>query len=348
VSSAPVVVEELSSGGEAEWDAFVAAHPDRSHYHRSGWASVIRDAFRQRPLYRLARCEGRIEGVLPLVAFAHPLFGRYLVSLPFLNRGGILSATPRARDALLAEARSLVDVTRSRFCELRHVRGIDPSLPARETKVSMALDVRTGRDLLWRAIGPKVRNLVRKAERSGLTVREGDPATDLDAFYDVFASNMRELGTPVYTRRFFRECFRIFPRDLRLSVVEREGRVVAGGICVRESDFTEIHWAASDHRELAHSPNMLLYWDCIGHAADHGVAAFCFGRSTVDSGPYRFKRQWGAEPTPLRWEYLLAPGQALPSLNPDSPKFRLATRVWRRLPLPVTRWLGPPIVRHLP
>jgi FemAB-related protein (PEP-CTERM system-associated) len=348
VSEAAVAVEELAPAALEEWDAFVAGHPEHSHYHRAGWAAVIGAAFGRRTFYRLARFGGQVEGVLPLVAFAHPLFGRYLVSVPFLNRGGILCTTERAKVALLEEARSVMARTRSSFCELRHVRGIDPSLPARETKVSMALDVRAGRDALWKSIGSKVRNLVRKAERDGLTVRDGRPDSDLDGFYAVFAANMRDLGTPVYSPRFFRECFRVFPRDLRLNVVERDGRIAAAGICVREGPFTEMHWAASDRRELAHSPNMLLYWDAIAHAADTGVAEFCFGRSTVDSGPYRFKRQWGAVPTPLRWEYLLAPGAQLPSLNPDSPKFRLATRVWRRLPLCVTLRLGPPIVRHLP
>lgn len=343
-----LTVEELTPGGGAEWDAFVASHPRRSHYHRAGWAEVIRNAFRQRPLYRLARVEGRIEGVLPLVAFASPWFGRYLVSVPYLNRGGILASTQRARQVLVAEARRLLEVTRSDFCELRHVHRSDPALPAREGKVSMSLPVDVGPDALWSGVGAKVRNLVRKAEKSGLTVREGDPAKDLDGFYDVFARNMRELGTPVYTKRFFEEAFRVFPDDLRLSLVEGNAGVAAAGVCIREGDFTEIHWAASRRELLSQSPNMLLYWEAISQAARTGVKEFCFGRSTEGSGPHRFKKQWGARPTPLEWEYLLAPGKGMPGLNPDNPKFRLATRVWRRLPLAWTRILGPPIVRYLP
>jgi FemAB-related protein (PEP-CTERM system-associated) len=202
--------------------------------------------------------------------------------------------------------------------------------------------------VLWKEIGAKVRNLVRKAEKSDLTVREGDPARDLDGFYDVFAENMRELGTPVYAKRFFREVFREFPDSLRLTVVEAGSRLVASGICIRDGGFTEIHWAASSRDYLRYSPNMALYWEAISHAADQGLTEFCFGRSTEDSGPYRFKKQWGAQPTRLRWEYLLPEGGGMPGLNPDNPKFRLATRVWQKLPLPVTRLLGPPIVRHLP
>jgi hypothetical protein len=159
---------------------------------------------------------------------------------------------------------------------------------------------------------------------------------------------MRELGTPVYSPRFFREVCREFPDDVRLSVVEGESGVAAAALCVTEGGFTEIHWAASLREMLPFSPNMLLYWEAIAHAADRELSEFCMGRSTEGSGPHRFKTQWGAVPTRLRWEYVLPDGAELPGLNPDNPKFRLAVHVWQRLPLPLTRWLGPPIVRHLP
>jgi FemAB-related protein (PEP-CTERM system-associated) len=282
------------------------------------------------------------------VGFSSPLFGRYLISVPFLNRGGILAANDAARDALVADARELLVSTRSDFVELRHVRGIDPSLPARETKVSMAIPLVPDRDELWKNVGSKVRNLVRKAEKAGLTVRDGDPARDLDAFYDVFAENMRDLGTPVYSPRFFREVVREFGDSLRMNVVEDGTTVAAAGICVAHGGLTEIHWAASRKEYLKSSPNMLLYWDAISHAASQGLSTFCFGRSTVDSGPYRFKKQWGAEPTPLRWEYLLAPGKDLPGLNPDNPKFKAAVAMWQKLPVGLTKVVGPGIVRHLP
>ncbi|MCA9751455.1 MAG: FemAB family PEP-CTERM system-associated protein [Gemmatimonadetes bacterium] len=343
-----IEVVALTPEIEADWDEFVTAHAEGTHYHRAGWARVIRQAFGQEPLYRAVRSAGRIEAVLPLVAFANPLFGRYLVSVPYLNRGGILSENARAHEALVLEARRLLAETRSSFCELRHVEAKHPEWPARESKVSMSIDVSSGKDELWKSIGPKVRNLVRKAEKSGLVTREGEPSRDLPLFYDLFAENMRDLGTPVYSPTFFREVCREFPDSVRLNVVEGEDGPAAAGICVRHGDFVEMHWAASRRELLKLSPNMALYWDSISWAADHGIREFCFGRSTEGSGPWRFKKQWGAEPTRLHWEYLLPEGGELPGLNPDNPKYKLAVRVWSRLPLPVTRWLGPPIVRHLP
>jgi FemAB-related protein (PEP-CTERM system-associated) len=339
-------VESLTPEREVAWDAFVLAQGG-SHYHRAGWARVFRNAFGREAHYRVALRGETIEGILPVVAFASPLFGRFLVSVPFLNRGGILASTDEAAHALRSEAAELVTRTRSAFCELRHVDRRFPDLPVRDAKVSMSLALPEDPDVLWKAVGSKVRNLVRKAEKAGLAPRPGTPA-DLDAFQDVFARNMRDLGTPVYSPRFFREVFREFPDDTSLTIVERDGVVASAGILVEQGGFTEIHWAASRREMLRESPNMLLYWECLANSVKRGKTEFCFGRSTEGSGPHRFKKQWGAEATRLHWEYVLAPGAELPGLNPDNPKYRLAIDVWRRLPLSLTRAIGPSIVRHLP
>ncbi len=343
-----VTVREMQAADETAWDAFVAAHPDGTHYHRAGWARVIGGVFGHRTPYRMAIGPDGVEGVLPLVAFAHPLLGRYLVSVPFLNRGGIVAATARARAALRQDAERLLAETRSAYCELRHVARTDESLPARTNKVSMALPLDPDPDAVWKGLDAKVRNLVRKAQKSGLTVRPGDPERDLPAFYDVFAENMRDLGTPVYSPRLFEAVFREFPADAALTMVELGAETAAAGICLKHRGVTEIHWAASRRSLRAASPNMLLYWETIAGAARDGLAEFCFGRSTEGSGPHRFKKQWGAVPTPLHWEYLLAPGKEMPRLNPENPKLKLAIRTWQKLPLPLTRRIGPGIVRYLP
>ncbi|HET9888683.1 MAG TPA: GNAT family N-acetyltransferase, partial [bacterium] len=215
-------------------------------------------------------------------------------------------------------------------------------------KVSMSIDISTGTDVLWESIGPKVRNLVRKAEKSGLVVQEGTSSRHVDAFYDVFAENMRDLGTPVYTIRFFREILKVFPDSIRLSLVESGRSVAAAGMCVIHNGVAEMHWAASRRALRAQSPSMLLYWEAIAHFSRRGLRSFCFGRSSEGSGPYRFKKQWGATPQALAWEYSLAPGEQLPRLNPDNPKYRAAVGAWKHLPLGLSRILGPPIVRHIP
>ena len=346
-------VEPLTPEVEAEWDAYVDAHPAGRAFHRAGWARVIRRSFGQRPIYRLARTGGRIRGILPLVAFASPWFGRYLVATPFLERGGILAADAEARELLAREAgRQLAD-TRSAFCELRQLDS-DPlpatgaSTSAARHKVAFSHRVDVPESELWARVGPKTRNLIRKAERRGLVARVGDPDRDLDAFYRTFAVNMHRLGTPVYPRRFFHEIFREFPGDTMLILVEDGSWVAAAAVVIAFGGRAELHWAGSRLESLPAAPNMLLYWWVLLTASRRGLREVGLGRSTEGSGPYRFKKQWRAEVDRLRWDYLL-PDQGRPStLRPETSRYRVAAAIWKRLPFSWTLCLGPPIARHLP
>jgi hypothetical protein len=97
-----------------------------------------------------------------------------------------------------------------------------------------------------------------------------------------------------------------------------------------------------------HFVNTRLYWELLRYAVSAGYRTFDFGRSSVDAGTFQFKRQWGAEPVQLYWQYWLAPGRGMPGLTPTSPKFRLAVRAWQHLPLAIANRLGPRLVKGLP
>jgi serine/alanine adding enzyme len=187
---------------------------------------------------------------------------------------------------------------------------------------------------------------VRKAEKAGLSTEVGGSEC-LDAFYGVFAHNMRDLGTPVYDRRFFDAILRAFPAAARVFVV-RLGRVpIAASITIRWRDTIEVPWASSLRNHSDKSPNMLLYWTMLRTAIAERASQFDFGRSTPDEGTFHFKRQWGAAPQPLVWEYAGLEGE-LPDQGPKNPKFRLAVSLWQRLPIAVANRIGPIVVRNIP
>lgn len=96
------------------------------------------------------------------------------------------------------------------------------------------------------------------------------------------------------------------------------------------------------------SPNMLLYWSVLKFSCETGYRFFDFGRSTLGEGTYQFKKQWGAQSIQLYWHYWLREYGKLPELNPKNPKYQLAIRVWKKLPVSVTRILGPHIAKNLP
>jgi len=201
-------------------------------------------------------------------------------------------------------------------------------------------------EALWSSLDRKVRNQVRKAEKSGCAVEDGG-AELLGDFYKVFAHNMRDLGTPVYARRFFNDVLRAFPADTRVFVVRVAGEPVAASMTVGWRDRLEVPWASSLRSHAPQSPNTLLYWTMLRWAVQHDYRTFDFGRSTPDEGTFHFKKQWGAQPQELAWEYLGLSG-ALPDQSPKNPKFRAAIALWQHLPVPVATALGPAIVRNIP
>jgi serine/alanine adding enzyme len=346
VASASYTVEETSDA--AAWDAYVSSHPDATGYHRWGWRGIFQRTFGHDSVYLSAKAgDGRIAGILPLVEFGSRLFGRFAVSLPFVHYGGVVADTEEAAEALASRALSLARARRWEHIELRHVeRERFSQWPSRRHKVAMRLRLPTGQEALWPALDRKIRNQVRKAEKSGCSAERGGVEL-LDAFYDVFARNMRDLGTPVYARRFFEEVLRTFEDEARVYIVRVDAEPVAASITVGWRSRVEVPWASALRAHSDKSPNMLLYWTMLSQAVTDGAAEFDFGRSTPGEGTFHFKKQWGAEATHLCWEYVGLAGVP-PDMSPKNPKFRAAVAVWKRLPLPLASTIGPLIVRNIP
>lgn len=342
------VTVQLYNEDQSVWDAFVASRPESTNYHRYGWRRVLEKSFGHRAMYLAARNDrNEICGVLPCIQLKSRLFGTFLVSLPFFNYGGLLCDETSTAAALLRTSRRMLEGSGSAHVELRHLARCDDIAATRQHKVTMILDLATDEEEQWRRLDPKVRNQVRKALKSGLVTMVGGLEL-LDGFYEVFSRNMRDLGTPVYGRDFFRNVLEEFPDSTRLLSVTLQGRTVASALLTWYRSTLEVPWASSirDFRELC--PNNLLYWEAIRFAIAGGAERFDFGRSTPDEGTFHFKKQWGARPVPLYWQYLLREGCGLPDLNPRNPKYRLAIQVWQRLPLMLTNLLGPHIVRCIP
>jgi FemAB-related protein (PEP-CTERM system-associated) len=170
----------------------------------------------------------------------------------------------------------------------------------------------------------------------------------LSEFYTVFTRNMRDLGTPVYSRSFFAAVLEAFPATTKVYVVRRDSRPIAAAVSVAYRKTIEVPWAASLKEFRPLCPNNLLYWRIICDAIESGATTFDFGRSTPNEGTFQFKRQWGAEPLPLFWEYHLVSRDGMPDQSPKNPRFKWAIEAWKRLPLGVTVLVGPPIVRGIP
>lgn len=342
-----IKIAAISDQDAAGWDTYVTSHEGASLYHLFAWKRVIEQSFGHPCHYYAATDQdGRVRGVLPLVHMESRLFGNYAVSVPFFNYGGAIADSPRIEQALLEHAGSEASRSGWEHIEYRTCReGL--GLPCASRKVSMILRLPSSAERLDRDLGAKVRAQYKQARQHQPSVTFGG-AELLDDYYRVFSRNMRDLGTPVYAKRFFANILKELPEYTRLVVASIGGKPVGAAFLAGYQEMLEIPWASTLKEYKACNINMWMYHQILGHAIEEGYQFFDFGRSTVDAGTYQFKKQWGAKPLQHHWYYHLNEGQKLPGLNPANPKYQLAIAVWKKLPVFIANVIGPPIVKNLP
>jgi serine/alanine adding enzyme len=331
----------------APWDAYVAGTAGASNYHRWAWKDIIEGTYGHKGYYLAAVSDGAIQGILPLFAMKSRIFGHFLISIPFFSYGGVLASTVEARQSLLTRAIELAKQLGARRIELRQEDPSDFGWQLTSAKVAMQVVLPSNTDELWKRLSSRLRNKVRHAQKQGLRAEWGGSEV-IDSFYPVFASNMRNLGTPVYPRRWFENVFRHTPADARILLVLDNGKPVATTFVSGFREVLELPWIASVPEGRRNYATELLYWTSLEWAAEKGYRRVDLGRCTPGAGVYRFKKQWICEEKPLQWHHWLKPGEPVPHLHADNPKFQWAISVWKRLPLPIANWIGPYIVRSIP
>lgn len=330
------------------WQRVVGESPVSGLAHAPEWFSVIQKVYGHTPLYLTVDDGNGRSGVLPAYVVRRPFFGTVVTSMPFLDSGGPCSRSPETRQVLVEHLIAEAWRIGASQVELRCSEPLAiPEQPAQH-KVNMILSLPPDPDQLWRGFDKQVRNQVRKAERSGLTVDVGG-AGHLRAFYDAFVVRMRDLGSPPHAPEFLRAVIDAFGARARIFVV-RKGSVTMGAlIALAFKDRLVVPWAICLKEYFSLCPNMLLYWETLRSACAEGFKRFDFGRSTRDSGTYRFKLQWGAEEEPLFW-YFISPDRIrsqVTTVAGHGSKAEILGKAWQRLPLALTRCVGPHIRRYL-
>lgn len=330
----------------AEWDQFVRRMPDGSPFHLVAWKRAVETAFGHRSHYLMAAGSAGVEGVLPLFEVRGLLGGRALVSVPYGVYGGICAESEVARAALADAARALGERLGAAYVEFRHRSGQEMDLPTKKLYVTFSRGIFPSEAENLNAIPRKQRRMTRQGVKHGLRTEIG--LFHLDGFWHVYAESVRSLGSPVFPRALFRAIAREFGKECELLTVWKDGRMLAGVLSLYYEDRVLPYYGGARPDALPFTVNDFMYWELMCHAAKAGFRVFDFGRSREGTGAYHFKRHWGFEPVPLPYQYMVADGHDIPNLSPANPKMRLAVEAWKRLPLPVTKLLGPAVTRYLP
>ena len=329
-----------------EWHDFVASRSNATLYHDPRWYPLIERNFKHKTHSLVCRsADNNIVGIMPLTHMNSRIFGSFTISVPYFNYGGPLASTAAASQQLMQFAAQHTEGLGCSHMEVRETH-LREDWQASQKKVSMVLKLPQNDDTLDSQLGSKIRAQVKRAASHELTAITGGTEL-LNEFYEVYSRNMRDLGTPAYGRKFFADILATFPEQAFLTIVRQHNRALAAGFLLGYNDTLEIPWASSLRKFNHLGANMFLYRSILTEAIAREYEYFDFGRSTKDANTYKFKKQWGAQEYPLAWHYWTASGE-LPEINPDNPKYKLVIAVWKRIPVFVTRIIGPMIARNLP
>lgn len=320
------------------------ASADGSFFHLSAWQQVIKQAFGHNTYYYYTEQDGEITGILPLTHVNSLLFGNSLVSNAFCVYGGIVASNDEAFAGLQSKAQQLARELGVDSLEMRSRQQHHPDWPHKELYVTFRKELDPDVEKNLNAIPRKQRAMVRAGIKAGLTSVIDD---NVERLYRAYSESVRNLGTPVFPKRYFQILQDVFGESCEVLTIEHEGQLVASVMSFYFKDEVLPYYGGGTDAARDLKGNDFMYWEVMRRAVEKGCKIFDYGRSKVGTGSYRFKKHWGFEPEPLYYEVDLVKATQIPEINPLNPKYRLFIAAWKRLPLPLSQLIGPWLAKDL-
>ena len=332
---------------KSAWDDYVLQHPEGTLFHLTAWKCAIERAFGFRPIYLFAEENDQIRGVLPMFLSSNWVQGCTLISTPFAVYGGICASDGEARTALRDAACRMAKEEGVSYLELREsLHPLGDGFLTKELYVTFEQQLTEDPEKVRRGLPKDTRYMIRRGQKSGLYATTANE--QLDIFYELYAYSVRNLGTPVFAKSFFQILLKEFGDAATVTIIFRESKAVAGVLSFYFRDAVLPYYAGSlpEGREFA--ANNFMYWELLRTACERGLRKFDFGRSKLGTGSYFFKTQWNMSERLLPYQFYLVKRDSLPNFSPVNPRFKFATEVWKKIPFPLTKMLGPSLVRLFP
>lgn len=208
-------------------------------------------------------------------------------------------------------------------------------------KVISFLKLKKTVDEQWLSWKSKLRSQIKKGLKNNLEIKRGNNENLLNDFYFVYSLNMKSLGSPSLSISFFENLLKYYKYgDISITCVFEKNKVIGAGLVLEYNGFSEVCWASTLRKYNYLNANMILYWEIIKLQVLNGVEIFSFGRSSLNSGQYKFKQQWGAETKPIFLNKSHESGNFLRKLS-------FLTKIWSLLPIKLTKILGGVISKHI-
>lgn len=339
------------------WDRYVVQTGNSKYTHLFNWSRVIEETYGHRPVFLVAvrpvqHKEPEICGILPLFRFKTLVNASRFVSVPFFDTAGILAQDVSTRnflfknglEPLLKRKKSGISSIALRQQEMLDIPDLTlMNCPPQifSGKVGLSLQISGSQQEMMQKFKSKLRSQIKKSEKSGLDWKIGKSEL-IEPFYAVFSRNMRDLGSPVHSKKFFKTIFNYFNSHAFICVVFYKSRPVAAAFMFRFKKTLANPWASSVREFRYLNANLYLYWQMVRFACHLRVETFDMGRSSRNASTYRFKTQFCPDERPIYWYTWSFPGRGR-----FQPEETLTLPGWKKLPLGIANLMGPVIRKRI-
>jgi hypothetical protein len=205
--------------------------------------------------------------------------------------GPILNCpNPSRRDALVREFRTAF----STYCKeqrivtefirfhplLRNHEPLEGLLPVEKRNHTVVVDLTRSEAELLDRMNKKTRNLIRKAEKSGVIIERSEQMDDLRRFVELYLDRMtknRAHQKYLFSYDFYEQTVASLGKHASLFVAKLDGKVIAASLFMHRYGFLHYHFSGSDKAYLTLAPNNLLLWTVMKWGKAQGYRQFHLG-----------------------------------------------------------------------
>lgn len=330
-----------------EWDELVGTLDSSKSYHLYEWGLLLNEVHNHK-LIRLTVD----DGVFALALVKSHIFGNRLISLPFADYGGPCAKNKETAESLVLEAEEIARELDIDFMEIRcpaeDYYGVlkKEGFVSRDDYFTYILPLDKNLDELWKGIGDKNRNMVRKAKKNNVEIKMASDKDDVREFYRLYLKNMKKLGSPPQPYKFFKKMWDLFyPEHLVLPMAMHDGKCIASGIFFTHNRTMHHAYSCALREYLTLAPNDLIQWWVITWGNEQGFKSLDFGRTREGAGNVLFKRRWGGKLVRMPYFYKFYRGELkeMPEI-----KYKNLSTLWSRfIPEFVASKAGPWLIKQI-
>jgi len=348
------MVDKLSKTNEGIWEENFTMDREARFQHSLDYKKIIEETYKNcEAHYYISLKKEKSVALFPFFLVKSRIFGKRFISVPFLDVGGFLGKydannLKEVIKLLKQEGRSIEIRLNSSMKDFEKYRKLLKQeefgeIGGREQFIISL----TSEEDMWKRFHKHTRNDIRKAMKSGLQIRPIKDNSELKKFYSLYIQQMRNFGTPQHSFRFFGNLFK--SKKVVGFNCYKDKNLVGSLIVFFNGRFGYVAFNVSNSKYRNLRPNDLLYWETIRWAIGNKIEELDLGqveRSALKEsramGLFKFKQKWLGKI--YERIYFTFPKRNNSGGENKLKKFK---SIWRKIPLPLVRILGPKICSGL-